>query len=520
MDRLDGGLPATSAPPYPLTGLPARPCGIVAGLDRGAPAEVLLERVVREALAGRPAAGTGLVVGTASGNVCGPWERWNRGRLRGEVADEEGTGRDAPALRVAARLGLGGPVTTVSVACVSGAAALGVGAGWLRDGLCERVVCVGLDTLSEFVHAGFAGLGAIGAGTPRPFRADRDGMMLGEGAAALLLEARPVTAPLAWLRASRSACDAHHMTTPDPTGRGAVAAIRAALLEAGLRPDEVDGVSVHGTATRANDAMEAAALGEVFGRSPPLWAVKAIIGHTMGAAGAIEAAVAVAALRRGRIPTPLVPGPAGSSDMAAALRVGPRDGPARVLLTMSSAFGGTHAANVFALDPGPVAEADVAVVEGPVFEGIVVRSDLAWPDAPPAWSRATDYVRAGLLAVRGLVALKEDLPADAALVLASRTTCREVDRAHHERLVTEGSARASRRTFVGTLPGAPVFEASLLWGVRGPALAFVDGRARAEEEARRLVRHGAARMAVAVSVEGERIGGPSVVSAASYRRAP
>ncbi|MCB9695601.1 MAG: hypothetical protein H6738_02300 [Alphaproteobacteria bacterium] len=498
MDRLDRRAPATSEPPYALTGLPARPCGIVEGLERDRPAEELLLAVVSEVLAGRPLEGTGLVVGTASGNVCGPWERANRARVEGlapDPADLEDDGRDGPTLRIARRLGLTGPVTTVSVVCVSGAAALGVALGWLRDGRCERVVVAGLDALCEFVHAGFAGLGAVGQGTPRPFREDRDGLMLGEGAAALLLERAPTTPALAWLRASRASCDAHHMTTPDPSGAGAASAITAALTDAGLSADDVDGVSVHGTATRANDAMEAAALTRVFGASPPPWAVKAVIGHTMGAAGAIEAAVAAEVLHRGRLPALL--------DPTVLLDVAVREGPPRVVLAMSSAFGGTNVANLLADAPGPAFEADRMVVRTGEVVRVVPRGDDVWPDAPVAWFRANDYVRAGLIALRDLGGA---WPSDTALVLASRTNCVEVDRAHHDRIVAEGSGRASRRAFVGTLPAAPIAEAALLWGLHGPVLAFVDEYARAEEEAERLVRHGRASAAVALGIElaGER----------------
>lgn len=481
---------ALGTPPYRADDLASPRTGTIAGLDRDAPATALLERVCRDVLGDSVPERTGLVVGTSSGALAGPWERWHAAHLAGEPLPEP-DGRDGPARDVARRLGLGGPVATLSVACVSGTAALAVGEGWLRDGLCDRVICAGVDALSRFVHAGFAGLGALSAGDPRPFTADHDGMLLGEGAAALLL-ARDGERPLAWLRGVGLSTDAAHATTPDPAAGGAIRALVAALERAEILAEAVDGVSVHGTGTPSSDAMESTALGHVFPAGiPSIHVVKPAIGHTLGAAGAIEAAVVVDALVRGRLP----PDPTG-----------PAAGVPHVVASMSSAFGGMNAAIVFSDGPGP-SPAPGGVATGRTAD--VVDHPDAWPDAPSAFHRAPPYVRAGLLAVRAMLA---DLPAGTiALVLSSARGCRAVDLAYHERLLREGPARASRRDFVATLPAAPLTEAAMLWRIHGPILAFV-GPTDPVAEAGRLVRHGHATAALALRVDHEP-GAPATATA-------
>ncbi|MBW1881565.1 MAG: hypothetical protein JRJ84_24670, partial [Deltaproteobacteria bacterium] len=256
-------------PPYPHEGLGSPWCGIAPGLERERPAETLLLAVANDALvqAGltAPLPAMGLVVGTTSGNISGPWERWHRDVLSGKTSSETGCGREAPTLRLAAKLGLTGPVATLSLACASGTAAFALASGWLADGLAPAVLVVGLDALSLYIHAGFNGLGALSEGATHPFQADRDGLTLGEGAAALVVEpskhaARRGAKALGVVLGVGLAGDARHMTAPHPEGRGAAAAMRASLADAGVRAEQIDMVSVHGTGTVFNDQMEAKAL--------------------------------------------------------------------------------------------------------------------------------------------------------------------------------------------------------------------------------------------------------------------
>ncbi|MCB9759982.1 MAG: hypothetical protein H6739_09130 [Alphaproteobacteria bacterium] len=508
----EGGHAFSAAPPYDAAGLASPQCAQVEGLDRTAPATTLLTEAVTDALADAgldpKAARVGLVVGTSSGDISGPWERWHAAVHQGDPPAEPERGRDGPTLAVGQALGLG-PVATVSIACASGTAAFALAQAWLLEVRADAVVVAGVDALSRYIHAGFNGLGALSAATPRPFHPDRDGLTLGEGAAALVLEpaeraaARGARARAALLGVGLAA-DAVHMTAPHREGRGAAAAIRAALDDAGLQPGDIDMVSVHGTGTVFNDNMEAFALREVFGARPvPFHGVKQAIGHTLGAAGAIEAAVVVDALERGVQPPP----PPVIADDLPVARPPARPPAPRVALSTNAAFGGSNAAVVLARpdvagpkraprDTVTAARAELVVPAGPVDWRAL------WPDPPERFRRMHRYVRLGMVALHRLLEALDAPPAPSwALVLASRTNCRSVDLRYHARLLDRGAAAASRVDFVYTIPGAPIAEASIHWGLRGPSLALVGDPEEAEVEAHRLVRWGHAPAALALGME-------------------
>jgi hypothetical protein len=524
VDALAEGRPRITPVPWAAEGLRS-PFAALAGHGE---AEDLLAAVVGAVCPGdSPVAPVGLVVATSSGAISGPFERWDRG---GRVGPEA-PWRQLPTERVAARFGLA-PATTLSVACASGTAAFAVARRWLRAGICDRVVVAGVDALSLYVHAGFAGLGALAAERCRPFAAERDGLVLGEGAAAFLLEtpasARAAgRAPIAALRGCGLSQDGVHLTAPDRTGNGLARAVRAALADAGMDAGDIGAVSAHATGTVFNDAMEARALAGVFGGPVPLHALKPITGHTLGAAGALEAA-ALLALLAGAPPPP--PPAAAGPDCPITFAPGrdPRAG-----LSVSAAFGGVNAAIVFArvdavdeaivrpptgaipASPAgatarastarPAAGAPPAAVETDpvtVARAHVATDDLplarVFPGAPPALGRADAYVRGGIAA---LAEVRGALGPDTAVVLASATNCRAADLRYHAGLVTGGPAHASRLHFSYTTPGGPVAEASILLGLRGPVLAFCDDPARADAEARALVASGAVPSAVALSLE-------------------
>ncbi|MBX2800187.1 MAG: hypothetical protein KTR31_21085 [Myxococcales bacterium] len=512
------GTPHLSAsPPYDSDGLCNPRCGRVAGLDRDRPAEALLREVVTEALreaALPPGTRIGLVVGTSSGNIAGPWERWHRATLTGEPADGSGTGRDAPTQAVAQELGLA-PATTVCLACVSGTAALSIAEGWLWEGQVDAVVAAGVDALCLFVHAGFSGLGALASDAPRPFHPDRDGLVVGEGAAALVLADSPDPAAVRLLGSALSS-DAVGMTAPDRQAGGAQRALRRTLTRSGLQPGDVDLVSIHGTGTRFNDAMEATALTAVFGaHRPAVHGVKQLIGHTMGAAGAIEAALLVDLLRRGQVPPGLQvpPSPDPDDDPAPALRdfTGRPEATPTVGLSMSAAFGGANAVAAFGVGAAP--PPSPPPVDAHRRCGATVSDVDEWPDGPTRYQRADPFVRMGMLAVARLREQVGELPADTAIVGGSRTGCRIVDLAYHERLVKEGARRASRRLFTYTLPGAPGCAISLHWELHGAQLMFLDDPTRAEEEAARWVRQGRAPAAIALWCEAPQDDVPAYATA-------
>lgn len=191
------------------------------------------------------------------------------------------------ALFAAAALGLNGPSYTVATACASSAKVFASARRLICAGLADAVVVGGADTLCRMTLNGFASLEALSPGLCNPFSRNRDGINIGEGAAAFLISATP--GPVELLGIGESS-DAHHITAPDPEGRGAAAAMAQALRQAGLRPEEIGYINLHGTGTPLNDAMEARAVTTIFPPGTPVSSTKAMTGHMLGATGGVEAA--------------------------------------------------------------------------------------------------------------------------------------------------------------------------------------------------------------------------------------
>ncbi len=218
---------------------------------------------------------------------------------------------NASSAAVSMRWGWQGPCQTQSTACAAGTHALIDAVGWIRAGRCDAVLAGGTEAAATPTSiAGFTNMTALSStGRSMPFSADRDGFVISEGAAVLVLEewsaaeARGATI-LAEVLGGASTADAHHITSPSPGGRGALACMELALADAGVATGEVVHVNAHGTSTPLNDAAEAEALTKLFGTGsvPPMTATKGVTGHSLGAAGAIEAATVVLAMRHGVIP--------------------------------------------------------------------------------------------------------------------------------------------------------------------------------------------------------------------------
>lgn len=197
----------------------------------------------------------------------------------------------APADFLSAWLGLSGPSYVISTACTSGARALLSAQRLLKLGLCDAVLCGGVDSLCRLTLNGFSALEAVSAEPCNPFSVNRHGINIGEGAALFLMtkEALPGS-PVIRLLGGGASSDAHHISAPQPEGLGAQAAMHKALQAAGLEAGAIDYLNLHGTATTHNDAMESLAVQTVFPHGVPCSSSKAMTGHTLGAAGALEAA--------------------------------------------------------------------------------------------------------------------------------------------------------------------------------------------------------------------------------------
>ena len=255
-----------------------------------------------------------------------------------------------PATMVAQAFGLTGPCQTITNACSSSAVAIGHAAEWIRAGICDVAIAGGADMLCNVIHAGFLSLLITDASPCRPFDRNRQGLNLGEGAGVVVLESRQSAqerdAPIqAWLRGYGNASDAYHVSAPEPTGRGLRRAVERALMQAGLNPQDMDFINAHGTGTPENDRVEGRLFPEMF-PGVPFGSTKGFTGHTLGAAGGIEAVITILCLQQRRVPAnigyqepdPDFPGRPVVENTPIAGRYG---------LSDSVAFGGNNAALIF-----------------------------------------------------------------------------------------------------------------------------------------------------------------------------
>lgn len=240
-------------------------------------------------------------------------------------------------------LGLRGPATVVSSACSSSARVFASARRMLAAGLIDAAVVGGVDSLCLTTLYGFNSLGLTSAQPCRPYAADRSGISIGEGAALVLLEAAPdnLDADAVLLTGTGESSDAYHMSSPHPDGAGARQAMLQALRAAGLQPGQIDYINLHGTATPSNDASEGKAVASLFGDATPCSSTKGATGHTLGAAGGIEAVISALAIRHG-----FMPGGVNTAEVDAALGLNylldNRIQPVRRVLSNSFGFGGTN----------------------------------------------------------------------------------------------------------------------------------------------------------------------------------
>ncbi|QLI82297.1 beta-ketoacyl-[acyl-carrier-protein] synthase family protein [Chitinibacter fontanus] len=243
-----------------------------------------------------------------------------------------------------------GPAYTISTACSSSARALITARRLLKMNLVDVVLCGGVDSLCRLTLNGFAALESVSAAPCNPFRAARDGINIGEAAALFIMSHNIGPVRLAGYGAS---CDAHHISAPHPQGRGASAAMQAALVDAQLSPAQISYLNLHGTATPLNDAMESQAVVDTFGAYlPPSSSSKALTGHTLGAAGALEAAFCYLLLQKQFNPMQHLPPQIGDGDFDTSLPAlhWPQAGqsyPLKTAMSNSFAFGGNNVSLIF-----------------------------------------------------------------------------------------------------------------------------------------------------------------------------
>lgn len=313
----------------------------------------VIETVIQEALAEARLATSGLrdaalVLGTSSSLFAGEAEYRHTLATTGHAVMPPLSPPGQMALRVAADLGIEGPVLTLTTACSSSANALLVATGLLRRGEARRALVIGVEGLSVVALSGFNSLMLLDPQGCRPFDAQRNGMQIGEAVGAVLLEADDAAHNDDLLLGGANLCDIHHTTSASPDGSAMRRVMEMALADAGLKPADVSLIKAHGTGSLDNDTAEAAAMRALFGVDlPPFTSIKRYLGHTLGACGAVELAALLGCLRAG-----FVPPTAGFSHPDAALNITPLTeflpAPAGPVMLNFFGFGGNYASLLIA----------------------------------------------------------------------------------------------------------------------------------------------------------------------------
>lgn len=389
-------------------------------------------------------------------------------------ADLSATNAPGSPTAVARELG----ATVVSAACASGPLALGEAARMVLSGRARRVAVIAGDRLGPFVHEGFAALQALDPHGCRPFARERQGLVLGEAAAGLMVSADATHDTDPWLSGWGASLDAHHLTGPARDGAGLAAACRLALARAQLaRPAAI---IAHGTGTRHNDAAEACAYHALFAAEVPVTAWKGCFGHTLGTCGLLEAALATAIIRDRR----LLPGCIRVTDADMAVTLLPPGGHrlGGALLSPNAGFGGINGAVVIGGGP-PLALRQVTptlrtrVMLEPPWGPLTARDVLGHGE--PTWGRMD-------LPCRVLTALAVrvgELPRDTAVILLTDSGSAATDRRfEHDRRAGHPDAQC----FAYTLPTTAIGEASIRCGLHGPGFALMN----ATDAAGRATAHG------------------------------
>ncbi len=304
------------------------------------------------ALAERAGAGrVGVIIGTSTSSIGRTEEAYTRltpeGAMGPEYQQPEVHNLHSPGHFVAAATGLGGPAMTISTACSSSAKVFASASRWIRHGLVDAVLVGGVDSLCMSILYGFNSLELVSANMCRPFDRRRDGINIGEGCGYALV-ARDELLPDAGIRllGYGESADAYHMSHPHPEGKGAVIAMQLALERAALTAEQIDYVNLHGTASQANDRIEAAALAQTFDDRTLASSTKGWTGHALGAAGILEAVITLEAMRHERAPGTLnCEQPEADADFAVLTDNVQR--PLHHAMTNSFGFGGNNAALIF-----------------------------------------------------------------------------------------------------------------------------------------------------------------------------
>ncbi len=408
--------------------------------------------------------------------------------------------------RVASRFGASGRFCVISNACISGVSALVVARRLILSGKYRKIVVAGCDTLSRFIVSGFASFRSLSGGVCRPYDSSRDGLNLGEAAGAVLLS-DAFSKGAVVLSGGAISDDANHISGPSRTGDGLFFAMRNAMNEAGVTPDDISFLNMHGTATVYNDEMESKAVGLAGLSSVPVQSLKPYFGHTLGASGVVETVMSAVQLRKGTVwgtkgyETPGTPMPLNVS--SASRRVSMKH-----CVKAASGFGGCNAAVVLSLpeyssgtagrEEHPASESrpsasyrilrTVSLKDGRLArDGKTVFSSEATEfgefaralyhekgRADMKFFKMDSLCKLGYLAAGELLDGIEFEPEETAVVLSDSSSSMDSDLRHLETLSCCGEAAASPSVFVYTLPNVVAGEICIRHKIKGENTFFIS----------------------------------------------
>lgn len=408
--------------------------------------------------------------------------------------------------RVASRFGASGRFCVISNACISGVSALVVARRLILSGKYRKIVVAGCDTLSRFIVSGFASFRSLSGGVCRPYDSSRDGLNLGEAAGAVLLS-DAFSEGAVVLSGGAISDDANHISGPSRTGDGLFFAMRNAMNEAGVTPDDISFLNMHGTATVYNDEMESKAVGLAGLSSVPVQSLKPYFGHTLGASGVVETVMSAVQLRKGTVwgtkgyETPGTPMPLNVS--SASRRVSMKH-----CVKAASGFGGCNAAVVLSLpeyssgtagrEEHPASESRPSASYR-ILRTVYLKDGRLARDGKTVFSsEATEFgefaralyhekgradmkffkmdslCKLGYLAAGELLDGIEFEPEETAVVLSDSSSSMDSDLRHLETLSCCGEAAASPSVFVYTLPNVVAGEICIRHKIKGENTFFIS----------------------------------------------
>ncbi len=457
-------------------------------------AELLAAECIKNVLADAPDSRTMMIMASAKGNVsllegrCGEGPRVpadDDPLLFGQMASRIGAMTGFPAARI----------RVISNACISGVSAIIIARRMILSGVCDNAVVVGVDTQNRFITSGFASFKSLDDEVCRPYDASRCGLNLGEACGAILLTRNRLSDSDVAISGGAITDDANHISGPSRTGDGLYFAMRRAMDEAGVIPQHLDMLQMHGTATAYNDEMESKAASLAGLQDVPAQSLKPYFGHTMGASGVIETIIAAEELKRG-----VCAGTAGFSELgvpmplnvsAANRELG--ENAVRHCLKTASGFGGTNAA--VTLESGGSSDSEVGGLldiafrecrEAVIGDGSVkVDGEVVFADENADYHafirdafkagggqnmkfyKMDDFCKLAYVAADRLLEGIDFGEEEIGMVLSGRYGCLDTDMKHQQIIDSEGDAGASPAVFVYTLPNVAAGEVSIRHHIKG-----------------------------------------------------